>query len=328
MKVNVYDFDGTIYDGDSAKDFVKYCYKKRYISLKEYLHVYYTYFKYLVGVYDKTEFKENIYRFLNKIDDIDSVVKDFWEIHKGKIKDFYLAKNHKKDIINSASPYFLLEGICKKLEVKGLIASNVDKKTGKYLEKNNGGYEKVKNLYDKYPDIIVSEVYSDSIDDKPLLDIAKKSYMVKGDTIYDYKDYKPSLSRRIWDLYRNYLEVINYLVVGGLTTFISILVYGIGTRVFSLDLVRANVVSWVIAVLFAYYANKVFVFRSKGKSFKEFVSFVGSRVITLLLDTSLMLLFVNVINMNDLISKVIVQIVVIVGNYIISKMIVFRKRVK
>ena len=81
-------------------------------------------------------------------------------------------------------------------------------------------------------------------------------------------------------------------------------------------------------VLFAYYTNKIFVFRSKGKSFKEFVSFVGSRVITLLLDTALMLLFVKVINMNDLIAKVIVQIVVIVGNYIISKMIVFKKRVK
>lgn len=328
MKVNVYDFDGTIYDGDSAKDFVKYCYKKRYISLREYINVYYVYFKYLVGVYDKTEFKENIYLFLNDISDIDLVVNDFWKIHKSKLKVFYLEKDHSNDIINSASPYFLLEDICKELNVKGLIASNVDKKTGKYKGKNNGGCEKVKNLYDKYPNIIVSEVYSDSIDDKPLLDIAKKAYMVKGDTIYDYKDYKPSLSNKIWDLYRNYLEVINYLVVGGLTTFISILVYVIGTRVFSLDLVSANVISWVIAVLFAYYANKVFVFRSKGKSFKEFVSFVGSRVITLLLDTALMLLFVNVINMNDLISKVIVQFVVIVGNYIISKMIVFRKRVK
>ena len=64
MKVNVYDFDGTIYDGDSARDFVKYCYKKGYITLKEYFHVYYTYFKYLVGVYDKTEFKQIIYKFL------------------------------------------------------------------------------------------------------------------------------------------------------------------------------------------------------------------------------------------------------------------------
>lgn len=328
MKVNVYDFDGTIYDGDSARDFVKYSYKNRYITLKEYVHVYYTYFKYLVGVYDKTEFKENIYRFLNKIDDIDSVVNDFWKIHRRKLKDFYLVKNHRKDIINSASPYFLLEGICSELRVKGLIASNVDKKTGKYLGNNNGGYEKVKNLYDKYPDAIVNEVYSDSIDDKPILDLAKNAYMVKGKTIYDYKDYKPSLRRKIWDLYRKYLEVINYLVVGGLTTFISILVYGLCSRLFNLKLISSNIISWIVAVLFAYYTNKIFVFKSKGKSFKEFVSFVGSRVITLLLDTALMLLFVNVINMNDLISKVIVQIVVIIGNYIISKLIVFKKRVK
>ena len=152
--------------------------------------------------------------------------------------------------------------------------------------------------------------------------------MVKGETIYDYKDYKPSLRRKIWDLYRKYLEVINYLVVGGLTTFISIFVYGLCSRLFNLELISSNIISWIVAVLFAYYTNKIFVFRSKGKSFKEFISFVGSRVITLLLDTALMLLFVNVINMNDLIAKVIVQIVVIVGNYIISKMIVFKKSVR
>ena len=117
-------------------------------------------------------------------------------------------------------------------------------------------------------------------------------------------------------------------MVGGLTTFISIFVYGLCFRLFNLELISSNIISWIVAVLFAYYTNKIFVFRSKSKSFKEFVSFVGSRVITLLLDTALMLLFVNVINMNDLISKVIVQIVVIIGNYIISKLIVFKKRVK
>lgn len=84
--------------------------------------------------------------------------------------------------------------------------------------------------------------------------------------------------------------------------------------------------SWIIAVLFAYFTNRVIVFNSKNKNyFKEFISFTGSRVITLVLDTLLMILFVKTLNINDMIAKVIVQVVVIIGNYLISKLLVFKK---
>ena len=91
-------------------------------------------------------------------------------------------------------------------------------------------------------------------------------------------------------------------------------------------MVVSNVLSWIIAVLFAYFTNRVIVFNSKNKNYiKEFISFTGSRVITLILDTLLMILFVRSLNMNDMIAKLIVQIVVIIGNYLISKLLVFKK---
>lgn len=328
MKVNVYDFDGTIYYGDSTRDFIKYCYKIQYLNKRDFIKIGYLFLKYVVGIIDKTEFKQNVFSFFSRIDDIDTLVSEFWITHKSKIKSFYLEKKHDKDIINSASPYFLLEPICKELKVMDLIASDVDKKTGIYYGLNNDSFVKVDTLYKKYPNVKVMEMYSDSINDKPLLDIAKKSYMLKNDLIYDYNDYKSSIFRRLWDLYRGHLEVFNYLFIGGCTTLISIIIYAFCTRLFGLSLIISNIISWIISVIFAYFSNRVVVFKSSStKYLKEFLSFTSSRIITLFLDTFLMILFVKKLFINDIISKIIVQIVVIIGNYILSKLFVFKKKV-
>ena len=331
MKIDMYDFDDTIYNGDSSMDFIKYCYKKGYIKFNNILKIMGSFIKYFFGVFDITEFKEVLFCFLSNIDDGERVVSEFWAEHYKNIKKFYLDKNHDNDIINSASPYFLLKPVCDKLGVKDLIASDVNIKNGKYKGKNNNKDVKVKNLYKKYKDCVVEECYSDNpFNDKFILELANKAYVVKGENLIDYEEYKPSfiksLFRKLWGFYRNHLEVINYLFIGGCTTIISILSYALFAKVCYLDLVVSNVLSWIIAVLFAYFTNRVIVFNSKNKNYiKEFISFTGSRVITLILDTLLMILFVKSLNMNDMIAKVIVQIVVIIGNYLISKLFVFKK---
>ena len=331
MKINMYDFDDTIYSGDSSVDFIKYCYKKGYIKFNNILKIMGSFIKYFFGVIDITEFKEVLFSFLSNIDDGERVVSEFWAEHYKNIKKFYLDKNHENDIINSASPYFLLKPACKMLGVKDLIASDVNIKNGKYKGKNNNKEVKVKNLYKKYKDCVVEECYSDNpFNDKFILELANKAYVVKGENLIDYKEYKPSfiksLFRKLWGFYRNHLEVINYLFIGGCTTIISILSYALFAKVCYLDLVVSNVLSWIVSVLFAYFTNRVIVFNSKNKNYiNEFISFTGSRVITLILDTLLMILFVKSLNMNDMIAKVIVQIVVIIGNYLISKLLVFKK---
>ena len=326
MKLNLYDFDGTIYDGDSTFDFIKFCIKKNKNVKKNYIKILVAFLKYKTKYITLTEFKEVIFSFLNYFDNIDEIVKEFWQTHKNKIKSFYLERKHTKDIIISASAYFLLKPICDELKVKDLIATDVDKKTGKFNKPNNRGEEKVKVFKEKYPNAKIMEMYSDSFHDKPLLDIATNSYIVKKNNIYDYQTYKPNIIKRVWNfgwsIYHKNEEIWNYLIVGGLTTSVSIVSYGICSKGLGIDYVISNIISWI----FAYFTNKWFVFHSKNVNMiKEFISFTGSRLLTLLLDTGLMVLFVEVIKIDDLIAKIIVQVAVIIGNYIISKLIVFKE---
>ena len=132
--------------------------------------------------------------------------------------------------------------------------------------------------------------------------------------------------KKLLDIYKKYEEIINYLIVGGLTTVVSLVVYyGLVLTVLdpnqAVQLQVANVVSWVAAVAFAFITNRKFVFKSKNKNVKkEMASFVSSRVLTLLMDMGIMFLTVTVLKMNDKIAKLISQVVITIANYILSKL--------
>lgn len=330
MKYYLYDFDGTIYDGDSSVDFFKFCLKKDKKNYKILPKLAIKFLAYKSKNITDTELKEYIFSFLENFKNIDIVVKEFWETHESKIKNFYLEKKHNQDIIISASPKFLLKPICQKLKVKDLIASDVDKTTGKFKKPNNRGEEKVKEFYKKYPKAEILEMYSDSLHDKPLLDLAKKSYFVKKNKLYDYKTYKPNLIKRFWNwgwgIYHKNEELWNYLIIGALTTLVSIGSYSIFSKLLKINYLISNVLSWVVSVIFAYFTNRWFVFHSKEKKkFKEFIAFVSSRVFTLLLDSGLMIVGVDYLKIDDLLTKILVQIVIVIANYVLSKLIVFKK---
>lgn len=131
--------------------------------------------------------KESFFAFLKYFEEKDKLLDEFWIEYERKIKKFYLEKNHKNDVIISASPYFLLNKISNKLEVKDLIASNVNINTGKFEGLNCKGEEKVKRLKEKYKNFQIIETYTDSKSDKPLIDLAQKAYMVKGEIISQIK---------------------------------------------------------------------------------------------------------------------------------------------
>lgn len=140
------------------------------------------------------------------------------------------------------------------------------------------------------------------------------------------------LIKRILLLYKKYEEIINYLIIGGLTTVVSLGVYYLCVLTVldpnnSIELQIANIISWIFAVTFAYFTNRIFVFKSKNeKKLKEAISFYLSRVTTLLIDMGIMFIFVSCLEFNDKIVKLIVQVIVIVANYILSKLIVFKKK--
>ena len=133
-------------------------------------------------------------------------------------------------------------------------------------------------------------------------------------------------------LYQKYKELINYLIVGGLTTVVSLGVYYGCVLTFlnpevPVQLQAANVLSWIAAVTFAYFTNRKYVFESKNeKRLQEAAAFYGSRVTTLLLDMCCMFLMVTLRGWNDKVAKLIVQVLVTVANYILSKFLVFRKK--
>lgn len=137
---------------------------------------------------------------------------------------------------------------------------------------------------------------------------------------------------KLKELYISYKEIINYLIVGGLTTVVSLGVYCICVLGFlnpksPVQLQIANIISWVAAVTFAYFTNRRFVFESSSTSvFSEAGKFYASRVSTLLMDMGIMFLLVSLLHVNDKIAKLIVQVVVTVANYILSKYLVFNNK--
>lgn len=186
MKVNLYDFDNTIYKGDSSTDFFFYSVMKYPKVIKFIPKIIFSAILYKLKRIKKTKFKENIFSYLKVIPDVDSLVESFWGTHSCYIKDFYLERRHNKDIIISASPEFLLKPMTDKLKVMDLIASDVDPHTGKFNGLNCYGKEKVKRLNKKYKNVDVMEAYSDSLSDTPMLEIADKPYIVKGNRITDF----------------------------------------------------------------------------------------------------------------------------------------------
>lgn len=134
-------------------------------------------------------------------------------------------------------------------------------------------------------------------------------------------------------LYLKYEEIINYIIVGGCTTLINLAVYFVLINtIFSskgnIDIQIANIISWICSVLFAYITNRKFVFKSGAegkKKLKEITSFFGSRIISLIMDIALMFLLYSVMHINDTISKLIDQVVIIVANYVLAKLLVFKK---
>lgn len=130
---------------------------------------------------------------------------------------------------------------------------------------------------------------------------------------------------KIWELYKKYKEQINYIVVGGMTTLVNFVIYAIDMY-FGMDMMINLVVSWVVAVIFAYVTNRIIVFESKENNIlHEFTKFVSSRIASLLIEMLLMKICVDFIGIKEYFAKVGVAIIVVIVNYVLSKLWVFSK---
>lgn len=184
--MNVFDFDNTIYRGDSTRDFVLYCMRRHPLALCYVPCIaYYAIRYYLFHDGTKTEFKERMYTFLRACHG-EKDVELFWQSHIQRIKPFYRRMHRSDDVIISASPEFLLKPLERLLDIT-VIASKVDINTGRYDGLNCYHEEKVRRFYRQYgPDQQVDGFYSDSYSDEPMALLARRAYIVRGQTIVDW----------------------------------------------------------------------------------------------------------------------------------------------
>lgn len=188
--VNVYDFDNTIYDGETLVDFIlyyiktdrkiwKYVPKLIIIAIKDALHL----FTVEQAIEAYASFLEGYY--VNLGDTTQNVI-NFWDKNEKKIKPWYAKIQKESDIIVSGSTDFILDEIMKRMGVKHYIGSSIDKKTGKFIRlcflEN-----KVKAFYEIYPDKHIENFYTDSMNDKAMMDIADNVYLVKKNKITKIK---------------------------------------------------------------------------------------------------------------------------------------------
>ena len=176
--MNTYDFDQTIYEPDSSLSFYLFCLKKYPSAVLRTLPKTLAFAAaYGVKKMPTKRLKEQIFSFLRYLPDVDAAVENFWEKHRSGIGQWYLDQKKEDDVIISASPYFLLRPMAAELGV-GLIATPMDKHSGKISGENCHDKEKVRRFYAEFPGACTEEFYSDSLSDTPMAEIAQRAYIV------------------------------------------------------------------------------------------------------------------------------------------------------
>ena len=179
--MNVYDFDNTIYRGDSTVGLVLYLFSHRPECLKSVPRTAWYGLLYGLRIKDKLTFKKNLYHMFTYIPDMEKVTDEYVHSHLYRIKPWYKAQQREDDIVISASPEFLIQRFCDAIGIRTVMASRVDLRTGEYDGLNCHGEEKVRRLHAVMPDAHIDEFYSDSYSDDPLAKLADRAWLVKGD---------------------------------------------------------------------------------------------------------------------------------------------------
>ena len=135
-----------------------------------------------------------------------------------------------------------------------------------------------------------------------------------------------ALCEKLW----NNTELVSYLFVGVATTLVNYVVYYLATRLLSMGVMAGTWTAWVAAVAFGYVANKAFVFHTHCDGalalLREALGFFSMRLVSLGMESVLMYLTVTVLGLNDLVMKLVINIVVIILNYVFSKLFIFKKK--
>lgn len=184
--MNVYDFDNTIYKGESVFDFYIFCARRYPVMIRYIFVILFAWLRYKLLILSREKLmslaEKYAAMFITSISDLEGLVKEFWDKNQRKIKKFYLETKRDDDVIVTASVGFLLREICRRVGIQNCICTEVDEKTGEIhklcFRQNKPGYFK-----SEFPEAKIENFFSDSMNDLPMMQMAKNAYLVKGEKI-------------------------------------------------------------------------------------------------------------------------------------------------
>ena len=318
--INVYDFDETIYDGDSSIDFFKYALSKNKKCLFIVPKLIIAVILYLLKIKEKEYLKSIFFSFIKYFDNLDKVVKEFWKTNDKKIKKFYLKQRNKNDIIISASPEFLLKPVAQKYNFQ-LIATVIDTSTGKLVGKNCYGEEKVNRLiktgikqFDKF--------YSDSLSDTPLSKLAKEAYIVKKEKIIKWSDYKETKLKKLKKAFFN-RDFITFCAIGVINAFNGVWI----AYVYSLFInspIIAYIFGFMTSLVISYILNSVLNFK-ENLSWKNLYKFAINNIPNFVIQILSVIVLIDLLELPKIISYAISAIIAVPITFILVKINVFTK---
>ncbi len=320
--MNVYDFDKTIYSGDSSLDFYLFCLKikpvlVRYIPIQLFWLV-----VYMFGLCDKIKFKEKCFSFIRGIETKD-VVERFWDENISNIKSWYIQQKSENDIIVSASPGFLVSSCMKRLSVKKCICTLVSEEDGSFLSPNCYGEEKLKRFKELYNAGDIDSFYSDSLSDSVMANNSKNAYFVNGNKIVAWNVHFGTKTNRIKTKFCT-SEFFKFLLVGCVNVFTGIFL----SWLFLFLLKSANVsfiLGYLLSLTGSYFLNSCMVFK-KGILFTDYVRFCISYIPNFLAQNIIVFVAHNVININGVVSYLIAGVIVFPITFILLKFKVFKTK--
>mgnify|MGYP005786460923 CR=1 FL=1 len=318
--INVYDFDETIYDGDSSIDFFKYALSKNKKCLFIVPKLIIAVILYLLKIKEKEYLKSIFFSFIKYFDNLDKVVKEFWKTNDKKIKKFYLKQRNKNDIIISASPEFLLKPVAQKYNFQ-LIATVINTSTGKLVGKNCYGEEKVNRLiktgikqFDKF--------YSDSLSDTPLSKLAKEAYIVKKEKIIKWSDYKETKLKKLKKAFFN-RDFITFCAIGVINSFNGVWI----AYVYSLFInspIIAYIFGFMTSLVISYILNSVLNFK-ENLSWKNLYKFAINNIPNFVIQILSVIVLIDLLELPKIISYAISAIIAVPITFILVKINVFTK---
>lgn len=317
--MNVYDFDKTIYDGDSTLDFYVYCLKKYPMTACYLPSQIGSALLYGLGVHSKVRFKETFYSFLCSLQNVDDVIDEFWASHEGKIKDWYLKQRHNSDLIISASPEFLLKPLGERLGGT-ILASKVNKTTGLYEGENCYGPDKVERLNREVKNWVIEEFYSDSLSDAPLALLAERSFLVDGDELIPWQDYHPAGFQKAKGLLAT-KEFLGFLIIGTINALNGVLFAYLFSLLLNVN--TAFMAGYVMSLSLSYLLNSCLTFK-EAVTWPKYFKFCFSYLPNFLIQNLIVIIFFNLCGLPELLVYSLAALIGVPITFILIKNFAFR----